>query len=189
VDVNKDDRRPHLTANQAYELLDRALAEYEVALSTPPARLVIHKSSKFNDAELDGFQQAADERRVRATDFVTILDTNMRLLRKGNYTPYRGTHIELNDTTHLLYTRGAVEYYKTYPGLYVPQPLEVRIVESDESPGVICEEILALTKMNWNNTQFDGKYPITIECARRVGQIIKYLGPNEHPQINYSFYM
>jgi hypothetical protein len=189
VDVDKDDRRPHLTANQAYELLDRALAEYEVALSSPPARLVIHKSSKFNDAELDGFQQAADERRVRVTDFVTILDTNMRLLREGNYPPYRGTCIELNEVTHLLYTRGAVEYYKTYPGLYIPQPLEVRIAESDESPGVICEEILALTKMNWNNTQFDGKYPITIECARRVGQIMKYLGPNEHPQISYSFYM
>jgi len=189
VDVDKDNRQPHLTANQAYELLDRALAEYEVALSIPPARLVIHKSSKFNDAELDGFQQAADERRVRVADFVTILDTNMRLLRRGNYPPYRGTYLELDKTTHLLNTRGAVDYYKTYPGAYVPQPLEIRIVESDESPRVICEEILSLTKMNWNNTQFDGKYPITIECARKVGRIMKYLAPNEHPQVSYSFYM
>jgi hypothetical protein len=189
VDMNKNDRRPHLTANQAYELLDRALVEYESALSTPPARLVVHKSSKFNEPELDGFQQAADERRVRATDFVTILDTKMRLLRKGHYPPYRGTYLEVNDTIQLLYTRGSVKYYKTYPGLYVPQPLEIRIVESDESPSVICEEILGLTKMNWNNTQFDGKYPITIECARRVGQIMKYLRRDEHPQINYSFYM
>jgi argonaute-like protein implicated in RNA metabolism and viral defense len=63
-------------------------------------------------------------------------------------------------------------------------------VESDESPSVICSEILALTKMNWNNTQFDGKYPITLQCARRVGDIMKYLGENDaEPQISYSFYM
>ncbi len=82
-----------------------------------------------------------------------------------------------------------MEYYKTYPGLYIPQPLEIRIIESDESPGVICREILGLTKMNWNNTQFDGKYPITIQCARKVGEIMKYLGENDQPQIRYSFYM
>jgi argonaute-like protein implicated in RNA metabolism and viral defense len=89
-----------------------------------------------------------------------------------------------------LYTRGSVEYYKTYTGLYIPQPLEIRIVRSDESPGVICQEILGLTKMNWNNTQFDGKYPITLACARKVGQVMKYLGPDDdEPQISYSFYM
>lgn len=43
--------------------------------------------------------------------------------------------------------------------------------------------------MNWNNTQFDGKYPITIGCARRVGQIMKYLGEGDKPQISYSYYM
>jgi argonaute-like protein implicated in RNA metabolism and viral defense len=54
---------------------------------------------------------------------------------------------------------------------------------------VICQEILSLTKMNWNNTQFDGKFPITISCARKVGQIMKYLAGELEPQINYSYYM
>jgi argonaute-like protein implicated in RNA metabolism and viral defense len=65
----------------------------------------------------------------------------------------------------------------------------VRIIESDESPGQICKEILGLTKMNWNNTQFDQKYPVTIGCARKVGQIMKYVPEGEHPQIRYSYYM
>jgi len=43
--------------------------------------------------------------------------------------------------------------------------------------------------MNWNNTQFDNKYPITIGCASHVGEIIKYLGENEHPKESYAFYM
>jgi hypothetical protein len=189
VDVSKDDRKPHLTSQQAYDLLSQALSEYEIALDNSPSRLVIHKSSNFNAAELDGFRQAANAVRTRALDFVTILDPHAYLFREGQYPPYRGTHVEFDNKNHLLYTRGSVEHYKTYTGLYIPQPLEIRVIESDESPGLICAEILGLTKMNWNNTQFDGKYPITIGCARRVGQVMKYLNANEVPQVSYSYYM
>jgi len=49
---------------------------------------------------------------------------------------------------------------------------------------------LALTKMNWNNTQFDRKYPITIACAKKVGEVMKYLTTADpEPQISYGFYM
>ncbi len=191
VDIGKEDRMPHLSSEQAYELLLRALKEYEIALENSPARLVLHKSSIFNEAELDGFRQATDKMRINAVDFVTILDTKMRLFREGAYPPGRGTHLEFDRSNHILYTRGSVKHYKTYPGLYIPQPIEIRLIESDESPNIICKEILGLTKMNWNNTQFDGKYPITIQCARKVGEIMKYLDPQEdpEPQISYSYYM
>lgn len=136
---------------------------------------------------MSGFKLATKNVRISSTDFVTILDTNFRLFRKGAYPPLRGTSIELDDTTTLLYTRGSVRYYKTYPGAYIPQPLEIRVVESDESQETICGEILALSKMNWNNTQFDGKYPITLSCAKKVGQIMKYV--SGEPQRRYSYYM
>lgn len=189
VRMDKDDRVPHLSSEQAYQLLQRALDEYEIALEHSPSRLVIHKSSNYNAAELEGFRAATKEWRVRSADFVTILDTKLSLLRNGVYPPFRGTHIELSKERHLLYTRGSVEYYETYPGSYVPQPLDIRLVEAEESGTTICQEILSLTKMNWNNTQFDGKYPITLACARKVGQIMKYLGPEDKPQIRYSYYM
>ncbi|MEG4812082.1 hypothetical protein QUA82_31210 [Microcoleus sp. F8-D3] len=190
VNIDKSDRIPHLNAAQAYQLLKRALTEYETALDTSPARLVLHKSSNYSDEELDGFESAAKEMRIRKVDFVTILDSDLRILRGNEYPSYRGIHIELNEENHLLYTRGSVEHYRTYTGKYIPQPLEIRVVKSDESPGVICQEILGLTKMNWNNTQFDGKYPITLACARKVGQVMKYLGADDdEPQISYSFYM
>lgn len=189
VDMDKDDQRPHLTSEQSFQLLMEVLNEYKIALSNFPGRLVLHKSSNYNAAELDGFKRATKELRVSQVDFVTVMDTNLKLFRKNIYPPYRGCHIELDRDVHLLYTRGSVKYYETYTGLYVPQPLEIRIVESDESPSVLCSEILSLTKMNWNNTQFDGRLPITIGCARRVGQIMKYLGENEKPQISYSYYM
>ena len=149
----------------------------------------MHKSSNYTVEELNGFREAINEVHVNTVDFVTIFDTDMRLFRNGIYPPYRGTHVEIDNSTHLLYTRGSVKYYKTYPGRYIPQPIEIRIVESDESPRVICKEIFGLTKMNWNSTQFDSKYPITIKCARNVGQIMKYMDEDEQPQIRYSFYM
>lgn len=189
VQIDEQDRQPHLSTEQALNLLHQALEEYKIALGTMPARLVVHKSSNYNPAELEGFRVAAGNNHIGAVDFVTILDSDMRLLRKGEYPPYRGMDVELDSRTHLLYTRGFVPFYGTYPGKYIPQPIEVRIAEADTSPELICDEILSLTKMNWNNTQFDGKYPITIECARRVGKIMKYLKEHDRPQISYSFYM
>jgi hypothetical protein len=189
VQQDKLDRRPFLSAEQAADLVARALAEYRDAVRTMPARLVIHKSSNFRQSELDGIRQATKAAGVSAVDFVTVATSKMRLFRGKAYPPYRGTRIELDAGHQLLYTRGSVPYYSTYTGKYLPEPLELRIVDSEESPAVLSQEILALTKMNWNNTQFDGKFPVTIGCARKVGEILKYVSAEERPQIRYSFYM
>jgi hypothetical protein len=56
----------------------------------------------------------------------------------------------------------------------------------------ICREVLGLTKMNWNTTRFDGKYPTTLLCARRVGEIMKYLPQDDEPKLeinNYGYYI
>lgn len=189
IDMARDDRVPHLSAKQAYDLLAAALNEYRVALRNYPARIVVHKSSNFSPDEMDGLTQAATDLRIDTVDLVTVMDSKLRLFREGNYPPYRGTRIELNDQRHLLYTRGSVWYYQTYTGLYIPQPIELRIVRSEESPTFIAREVLGLSKMNWNNTQLDGKYPVTLGCARKVGEIMKYLGDADAPQIRYGFYM
>jgi hypothetical protein len=53
----------------------------------------------------------------------------------------------------------------------------------------LARETLALTKMNWNNTQFDGHAPITIRAARQVGNILKYVGPDDPLEPRYANYM
>lgn len=189
VDIDKDDRSPRLSEEQAHDLLAAALNEYRVALRNYPARVVIHKSSHFREEEIRGLEAAAQEVKIDTVDFVTVMDSKLRLFRDGNYPPYRGTLVQLADDRHLLYTRGSVWYYQTYPGLYVPRPIELRIVRSEESPKFIAKEVLGLTKMNWNNTQFDGKYPVTLGCSRKVGEIMKYLTDSDTPQIRYGYYM
>ncbi|WP_299810442.1 hypothetical protein [uncultured Roseibium sp.] len=189
VQLDKDDRIPRLSAEQAHNLFSAALKEYRIAMRNFPARVVVHKSSNFTPEEIAGIEDAAQELRIDAVDFVTIMDSRFRLFRDGQYPPFRGTLARVESDRHLLYSRGSVWYYQTYPGLYVPQPIELRIVKSEESPRLIANEILGLTKMNWNNTQFDGKYPVTLGCARKVGEVMKYLSETDTPQVRYGYYM
>ena len=89
----------------------------------------------------------------------------------------------------ILYTRGSVDFFRTYPGKYIPLPLEFQIDRAEQTPVFLASEILGLTKMNWNKSQFDSTYPITVEGARSVGQILKYVDVKEQIQARYSFYM
>jgi hypothetical protein len=189
VSIDKKDRRPYLSEDQAYELLRDALDEYGRALEHMPARIVIHKSSLFRNSERKGFVRALDEKGIRAKDFVSITSTDIRLFGDKDYPPKRGTLMTISETEGVLYTRGTVDFYKTYPGMYVPSPLKITVYEQDSSLESLCDEILGLTKMNWNNTQMDGRLPITLECASKIGDIMKYVSPTEKPQVSYSFYM
>lgn len=186
---DKEDRKPHLTFEQSYFLLKDALSKYKFATGTMPARLVLHKTSKYYEDEVEGFKKAMNEMGITEFDIVTVMETDLRFFRNNLYPPVRGSLFTLTEERYVLYTRGSVHQYQTYPGMYIPAPLEIRIVKRASSAKTVCREILGLTKMNWNNTQFDNKYPITIACARKVGEIMKYVGENEIPKESYAFYM
>jgi len=189
VRTSKQNRTPHLSEQQAFDLLSSSLKEYYDSVKIYPKRLVLHKTSNFSPDEIYGFKQAAKKSNIYQIDLVTIQPSPIRLYRTQQYPPLRGTQLRLTENRHILYTRGSVPHYETYTGMYIPSPIEIRLFEHDESPDLICEEIIGLTKMNWNNTQFDRKFPITIECARNVGDILKYLDPEEKMELKYSFYM
>lgn len=189
VQLTKDDPIPHLSSSDAFALIDHALKEYRKEHKHAPARLVMHKSSNYNAAELEGFNRAVEEQELDTADFLVVARSSARLFREERYPPLRGTMLSLDSRHHLLYTRGSVPYYATYPGMYVPRPLKFQIAQGDESPRKLAEEILALTKLNWNNTQFDGGMPITMRVARDVGKVLKYVGADGVVQPKYSFYM
>jgi hypothetical protein len=114
----------------------------------------------------------------------------IRLLRKGIYSPLRGTALRVDDEQTILYTRGSVDFFRTYPGMYVPTPLLLRAQRRDSSDwNLLLRETLALTKMNLNGTQFDGALPITLKAARQVGEILKYVPADVVPDPRYRFYM
>jgi hypothetical protein len=187
--IAKDDRQPHIQADDAYKLLQDALNRYREVHHNFPARVVLHKSSRYSADERDGFAQAARDLHVDLLDFISIGDSFTRLFRIGAYPPLRGTFLSLDASSHVLYTRGSVNFFATYPGMFIPLPLAVRCEETEQPPKFLAQEILALTKMNWNNTQFDGAEPITLRAAHRVGGILKYVGDTDPIASHYRFYM
>ncbi|MBY0488941.1 MAG: hypothetical protein K2R93_03780 [Gemmatimonadaceae bacterium] len=190
IQMSKDDRVPHLTALDSEALLMRALARYRDVHKNAPARVVVHKSSPHSLAELEGFDAAATRANIEVVDCVSIgRRPTTRLFRYGNYPPLRGTYLHLDARDHLLYTRGSVNFFETYPGSYVPRPLLFRCDRVESTPKHIAREMLGLSKLNWNVTQFDGGTPITIEAARRVGKILKHLGDDDLVGHQYAFYM
>jgi hypothetical protein len=44
------------------------------------------------------------------------------LFRTGQLPSLRGTSVQLDPNARLLYTRGSIPYFRTYRGMYVPQP-------------------------------------------------------------------
>jgi len=187
--MSKDDFQPHLSEEDMKVLLITALGAFEKEHHHLPARIVVHKTSGYSSEELKGCEVALQELHVRHRDLLVVRGTRVKLFRNGTYPPLRGTFVQLDEQHSILYSRGSVPFFEMYPGLYVPQALEIQTVASDESPKVLAQEILALTKMNWNNTQFDSSLPITIKAARQVGNILRYTSGDQSIQTRYAFFM
>jgi hypothetical protein len=188
--LGKDDRQPHLSRDDAEGLLRDALARYRSEHHTAPARVVLHKSSSFSAAEQEGFSAAASAVMLDTLELLWLGDADpTRLFRDGEHPPLRGTLLTLDGDRHVLYTRGSVEFFRVYPGMYIPTPLTVRVVAAAHSARALAQEILALTKMNWNQTQFDGRLPITLRTARGVGRILRFVGDDQPVAARYAHYM
>lgn len=169
-------RHPYLTVSDAEELVSQSIAAYKAHHRHVPARLVVLKTSRFRSEEADGIEAALSKSDIDMSDLVWVQESSpIAIFRDGNYPVLRGTFVDL-DGKGLLYTRGSVPYYGTYPGLRVPRPLLlVPHTGSDSNIQTIARDVLALTKVNWNTTQFDQKLPAPIKAAREVGRILKHV--------------
>jgi hypothetical protein len=157
---------------------------------TQPARVVLHKASAFTSDEINGFQEGADARNVDSLelDWVTSSE-GAQLFRPGAAPPLRGTYVSLSSDELALYTKGSVEFYSTYPGMYVPRPIGVRPAQTDRAHRQIASEMLALSKMNWNQTQLDGRLPVTLRTANQVKSVLRFCQSNEVVGTRYAHYM
>src|SRR3984893_9568377 len=169
-------RHPYLTANDAEELVAQSITAYRAHHRHVPARVVVFKTSRFRPEEAEGIDAPLKKFGIEMADLLWVQESSpIAVFRDGNYHVLRDTFIDLNGKG-LLYTRGSVPYYGTYPGLRVPRPLLLVPHEnSDSTISTLAKDVLALTKVNWNTTQFDQKLPAPIKAAREVGRILKHI--------------
>lgn len=192
-------RAPHLEYNYAKDLIKFVLGEYKKINHHTPARVVIHKTTDFwdyNDSqehnELGGLKDGitAELGEDVKMDFVTIKSSAVKIFRNfGIYPVPRGTSMKIDDSECILYTTGYIPYFELYPGRHIPHPLHIKIFESDSHLDKICGEIMALTKMNFNNCSYFDSLPITIRFSKKVGEILQYLPEDAKPQNKYYYYM
>ena len=189
-DASKENSRsPHLTEEQAYTLVELILNRYEIEMGQTPQRVVVHKTSRYWPEEKIGIIGAL-RRRVRKYDLLALARQDaVRLLTTNDYPPLRGTHFSVEDLDYL-YTTGYVAELGQYHGMHVPSPIQIADhIGQDSSRRRLLEEILILTKMNWNSASLGGHMPITIRFARLVGDIMREIPGDREPLTNFKYYM
>jgi hypothetical protein len=180
------DRRPYLNEDQSRALLEDVLREYEARVGVSPDRVVFHKTSAYQPEEIVGFQKAAAGR-ISSCELVWLRSTSLRLVRKGQQEPWRGTLCIVGDE-YYLFTMGFMRWWREYPGPHIPAPVEIGSA-SETDLRERAREILALTKMNWNSSEGVSRYPVTLSFAKKVGEIMTELPDGKVPNPSYRFYM
>ena len=149
-------------------------------------RIVIHKTTFFTKEEMEGITKG-----LAGVDDIELLQiqefTAWRAIRfdYDKIAPFpiqRGTVIPLDGDTFLIWTHGSVQhdelagknknYYKNGRG--IPAPLLVKRFMGISTADELVNEILMLTKMNWNSG--DGLYkilPVTLDFAKTLSKVAK----------------
>jgi len=179
-----------LDKEAARKIVEKSLAEFYAARRRYPERLVIHKTSRYSQPEIQGFEEALSSLRI-AYDLVSLTKAPLRLVRWGQYPVPRGAVYEFSESDAYLYTKGFVPDLQTYPGNHIPSPFWVQRPRGDSSMKTICSELLMLTKLNWNTADFCCGVPITLSFARNVGDVFKEFDEADQyePSRFFRFYM
>ena len=163
------------------------------AMGHLPKRVVIHKRTPFLDDERKGLFQGLSgiptvdmlELNIdRMLRFVNAVPAEEGKLKADGYPVRRGTAVLLDKHMALLWTHGGTTAlnprFTYYQGKRrIPAPLVLIRHSGKTALSVLAEEILGLTKMNWNTFDMYGKLPVTIDSSNeiaRIGSLLERFG-------------
>lgn len=182
----------HISRGEASNLIGTVLKSYAEEHHNPPRELFIHGRTRFNDDEWRGFCDAIDESRTRLTGIRITRTNEFKLFSSGERAVRRGTAIRLSSRVGLLWTSGYVERLGTYPGRETPNPLRVEIVNDtarDQNIDVVMEDILMLTKMNFNSCVYGDGIPVTMRFADAIGDVLITAKDKRVPPLPFRHYI
>ena len=152
-------------------------------------QVVIHKTTAFRDDELAGTSDALAAVKeiecVQVTSDVKWRGVWLKPTRKegrssepDGYPVHRGTMIPLSGTAALVWVAGNApsvaqhgdSYYQG--GKSIPSPLLMTRHMGRGPLELIATELLALTKMDWNNDALYDPVPVTIRYSKRLARTI-----------------
>lgn len=196
-------RNPYLGRDQMRAVMARSLALYlERHHGDAPQRVVVHKTTRFQPAEVDGCLEALA--RVDDVELIQVIEdvpwraTQTRQRNgRAEANPYpcdRGSLVHLGGYEALLWTQGSapeVAYQGSFfkEGVGIPRPLLLRRWAGKGPAEPAAAEILALTKMNWNNDSLYDTVPTTLRYAQTLAQVIKTMPTLQPKPYDYRLFI
>ena len=88
-----------------------------------------------------------------------------------------------------LWTLGFVPELQTYAGREVPNPLVVEITRGTADLAVVMQDVLGLTKLNFNACIYGDGLPVTLRFASDVGEILTAAPLGDLPPLPFKHYI
>ena len=178
----------HMTRKAARELVALALQSYKKSKGSLPKELFIHGRVRFDYDEWNGFRDAVGNETalvgIRIREF-----KGFKLFRKLDYPVMRGLAYIKDSQTAFLWSRGFVPRLGTYVGMEVPNPLLVDVARGQCDIRTVMEDILALTKLNYNACLYADGLPVTLRFADSVGEILTAGPITGDPPLPFRYYI
>lgn len=180
----------HLTLEKARDLMNLIVNIYRQSHDgRSPTELFIHGKTRFSFDEWEGFRSTVPES-CRVVCIRIREDHSIKLFRRGVTNVPRGLAWAVSPTKGFLWSKGFVTRLQTYPGREVPNPLEIEIVRGEADINVVMNDVLALTKLNYNTCIYSDGVPVTLRFADTIGEILT-AGPvqDELPPLPFRYYI
>lgn len=195
-------RNPHLSVDDALRLAEDVRQLFFESRGRLPERIVIHKRTPFLKTEREGLLRGL--RDVPQVDLVEInVEPTIRCIASFN-TPSgfsvdtapldRGTAILFDRFKFLLWVNGnarpSASGENYYMGKFrIPAPVLVKKHWGPSNLETLADEILALSKMNWNTFDLYTRLPATIHSSNEIARIGKLLQRFERESYDYRLFI
>lgn len=178
----------HLRKKDATELIRIALNSYEQKEGKPPSELFLHGRTWFNDEEWEGFKDAV----TKKTNLVGIRikgANDLKLYRKEKFPVLRGLAYVESDKNAYLWTKGFTPRLQNYIGREVPKPILIDVCRGEARIETVLNDIMALTKLNYNTCMFADGIPVTLRFADSIGEILTAGPIGNVPPLQFKYYI
>jgi hypothetical protein len=183
-------REYHLTRDAANKLLGQVVSAYTERHGTAPKELFLHGRARFSPDEWKGFQDATPAGTQLVCVQIRPTKNEIKLFRTGRYPVIRGTALKLTDRAAYLWTSGYVPRLDTYIGPETPNPMFVHAHWGDCNLDLILNDVMGLTKINFNTCLFNDGSPVTIRFADAVGDVLVAAPQAKNsPRLPFKFYI
>jgi hypothetical protein len=187
---NHDTGDFHLNRHAAEHLVRTVVEEYSAREGGAPKELFVHAKAACSDEEWTGFCAAVESVSTEVVA-VQILDSRhgLKLFRRGAYPTIRGTALVTGERDAFLFASGYVPRLDTYLGPGTPNPLFISVRRGAAPIGRVLEDVLSLTKLNFNTCMYGDKVPVTIRFADAIGEVLAAAPHEAEPRLPFKFYI